>query len=198
MRFNLRIDHNMVPTDPQALVAMDDLQVIIRKARDADAAPIAVLATQVWLHTYATEGISAEIADYTRNELIPEKYQAIQKDSAAHLWVAERGACLIGFAVLKWGAACPVSSLTLAELQTLYVQAHFARQGVGRQLLSVAEKEAGDVAGMPLWLSVNAHNAQAIGFYMRQGYTKQGVMDFELGQQRHQNFVMIGRTPPCP
>jgi ribosomal protein S18 acetylase RimI-like enzyme len=85
----------------------------------------------------------------------------------------------------------------LAELQTLYVQAHFVGQGVGRQLLSVAEKTAFDLAGMPLWLTVNAHNSQAIGFYMRQGYTKQGTTDFVLGDQRHENLVLIGRTPPC-
>lgn len=187
----------MEPSDPQALLAVNALQVVIRKARHDDAARIAVLATQVWLHTYATEGISAEIADHTRTELIPEKYQAIHKDATAQLWVAERGGCLIGFAVLQWGAPCPAGTWTLAELQKLYVQAHFVGQGVGRQLLSVAEKEAFDVAGMPLWLSVNANNAQAIGFYKRHGYTKQGVTDFVLGQQRHENWIMIGGTPPC-
>lgn len=187
----------MVPADPKALVVENDLPVVTRKARHDDAARIAVLATQVWLHTYATEGISAAIADYTRTDLIPEKFLAIQKDSTSLLWVAERGGCLIGFAVLKWGAVCPVSSLTLAELQTLYVQAHFVGKGVGRQLLSVAEKEAVDKAGMPLWLSVNASNVKAIGFYMRHGYTKQGVTDFVLGQKRHENWIMIGCRPPC-
>ena len=187
----------MVPADPKALVVENDLPVVTRKARHDDAASIAVLATQVWLHTYATEGVSAEIADYTRNELSPEKYQTIQKDPATHIWVAERGGCLVGFVVLKMDAPSPANILMLAELQTLYVQAHFLRQGVGRQLLSVAEKEAFDLAGMPLWLSVNANNTQAIGFYLRQGYTKQGVTDFWLGNQKHENLVMIGCTLPC-
>jgi len=191
------IEHKMMETDPQATAAIDAVDMVIRKARDSDAARIAVLATQVWLHTYATEGISAGIADYTRTQITPEKYQAIQNDALAHLWVAERGAHLIGFAVLKLGVPCPTSASTLAELQTLYVQAHFVGQGVGRQLLSVAEKTAFDLAGMPLWLTVNAHNSQAIGFYMRQGYTKQGTTDFVLGDQRHENLVLIGRTPPC-
>ncbi|WP_194945130.1 GNAT family N-acetyltransferase [Limnohabitans sp. DM1] len=173
------------------------MQTVIRSARHDDAARIAVLATQVWLHTYATEGISAGIADYTRSELTPDKYLAIQNDALAHIWVAERSAHLIGFAVLNMGVPCPTRASTLAELQTLYVQAHFVRQGVGRQLMSVAEKRAFDLAGMPLWLTVNAHNAQAIGFYMHQGYTKQGTTDFVLGDQRHENLVLIGRTPPC-
>ncbi len=184
-------------TVPQATAAIDPLDMVIRKARDSDAARIAVLATQVWLHTYAIEGISAEIADYTRSELTPDKYLAIQNDALAHIWVAERGAHIIGFAVLNMGVPCPSRASTLAELQTLYVQAHFVGQGVGRQLLSVAEKTAFDLAGMPLWLTVNAHNAQAIGFYLRQGYTKHGVAEFVLGDQRHENLVLIGCTPPC-
>ena len=189
--------HSMMPTSPQTAALLDRMQTVIRSARHDDAARIAVLATQVWLHTYATEGISADIADYTRSELTPDKYLAIQNDALAHIWVAERGAHLIGFAVLNMGVPCPTSASTLAELQTLYVQAHFLGQGVGRQLLSVAEKRAFDLAGMPLWLTVNAHNAQAIGFYMHQGFTKQGTTDFVLGDQRHENLVLIGRTPPC-
>ena len=183
--------------DPQATVAIDPVAMVIRSARDSDAARIAVLATQVWLHTYAKEGISAGIAEYTRSELTPDKYLAIQNDALAHIWVAERGAHLIGFAVLNTGVPCPTSASTLAELQTLYVQAHFVGKDVGRQLLSVAEKRAFDLAGMPLWLTVNAQNAQAIGFYMHQGYTKQGTIDFVLGDQRHENQVLIGRTPAC-
>lgn len=197
MRFGLKNDHSMMPTSPQTAALLDPMQTVIRNARHEDAARIAVLATQVWLHTYATEGISAGIADYTRSELTPDKYLAIQNDGLAHIWVAERGAHLVGFAVLNMGVPCPISASTLAELQTLYVQAHFVGQGVGRQLLSVAEKRAFDLEGMPLWLTVNAHNAQAIGFYMHQGYTKQGTTDFVLGEQRHENHVLIGRTPAC-
>lgn len=187
----------MVPADPQALVSMDALPLVIRKARAADAARIAVLATQVWLHTYATEGVSEAIADYTRTEFTPEKYQAIQKDPTTHVWVAERGSCFIGFAVLKLEASCPTSNLTLAELQTLYVQTHFVRQGVGRQLLSVAENTATNETGMPLWMSVNASNVNAIDFYLRHGYKKQGTTDFVLSQKRHKNFILIGCTPSC-
>lgn len=186
-----------MPTSPQTAAWVEPSQTVVRSARGADATRIAVLATQVWLHTYATDGISAAIADYTRTELTPDKYLAIQNDSLAHIWVAERGAHLIGFVVLNMGVPCPTRASTFAELQKLYVQAHFVGQGVGRQLLSVAEKRAFDLAGTPLWLTVNAHNAKAIGFYMRQGYTKQGVTEFVLGDQSHENFVMIGCTPTC-
>ncbi len=174
------------------------LNVIVRMARVDDAACIAVLATQVWLHTYATQGISAAISHYTRTELIPEKYLALLNDPRARLWVAEREACLIGFVVVQFDVPCPIRAPASAELQTLYVQEHFVGQGVGRQLLGVAEEMARTQTGLPLWLTVNVNNARAIEFYGRQGYTALGTSDFLMGDQRHENHVLIGGAPPCP
>jgi GNAT superfamily N-acetyltransferase len=168
----------------------------IRTARVEDAACIAVLATQVWLHTYATQGISKAISHYTRTELITEKYLAILDDPLARLWVAELDGYLIGFAVIKLDIPCPVPVPTSAELQTLYVQAHFVGQGVGRQLLFVAEEMARTQTGLPLWLTVNVHNARAIGFYVCQGYTALGTSDFLMGDQRCENHVFIGGAAP--
>jgi GNAT superfamily N-acetyltransferase len=173
------------------------INTIIRTARVDDAACIAVLATQVWLHTYATQGISAAISQYTRTQLIPEKYLALLDDPLARLWVAELDACLIAFAVVKFDAPCPVFAPGSAELQTLYVQEHFVGQGVGRQLLWVAEDMARTQTGLPLWLTVNVHNARAIGFYRRHGYTARGTSDFVMDDQRHENHVFIGGAPTC-
>lgn len=173
------------------------INAIIRTARVDDAACIAVLATQVWLHTYATKGISAEISHYTRTQLTPEKYLSILDDPLACLWVAELDGYLIGLVVVKFGVPCPVQVPAFSELQTLYVQEHFAGQGVGRQLLWAAEEMARSQSEMPLWLTVNAQNARAVGFYEHHGYTKQGTSDFMLGNQRHENHVFIGHLPTC-
>ena len=173
------------------------INAIIRTARVDDAACIAVLATQVWLHTYATQGISAVISHYTRTQLIPEKYLALLDDPLARLWVAELDGYLIGFAVVKFDASCPVHAPVSAELQTLYVQEHFVGQGVGRQLLWVAEDMARTQTGLPLWLTVNVHNARAIGFYRRHGYSERGTSDFVMGDQRYENHVFIGGAPTC-
>jgi hypothetical protein len=43
---------------------------------------MAVLAMQVWLHTYATEGISQVISDYVLAQLTPEQYLLLLDDSS--------------------------------------------------------------------------------------------------------------------
>jgi diamine N-acetyltransferase len=150
------------------------------------------LATQVWLHTYATSGITTDIAEYVLRELTPEKYRALLNDPAFQIFVAVSGESLVGLAVVKFGTPCPASKASSAELQTLYVQEHFLRCGAGTSLLRAAEAEAKRRSSSVLWLAVNAKNAGAIAFYADQGYSKVGTTYFILGEGRHENHVLIG------
>lgn len=62
-------------------------------------------------------------------------------------------------------------------------------QGVGRQLLWVAEDMVRTQTGLPLWLMVNVHNGRAIGIYDRHGYSTCGMSDLVMGDQRYENHV---------
>ena len=166
----------------------------IRTATVADAARLAVLAAQVWTHTYATDGISEDIADYVLCELNPDRYRAAINDASTLLLMAECGACLVGFAVVKFGSVCTVDCATDTELKTLYVQEHFTRQGIGRLLLQAAQTQSQERASASLWLSVNATNDRAMAFYARLGYRKIGTSYFVLGNARYENHVLAG-TP---
>lgn len=130
----------------------------IRPGQLSDTNVIAVLATQVWLHTYATTGITPDIAEYVIAELTPRKYEEILNDTASHLFVAENGNNLIGIAVVKSGCPCPCTcgAESAVELQMLYVQAHFLCGGIGKSLLNAAEIWAREHSDAALWLSVNA------------------------------------------
>lgn len=164
----------------------------IRRGKPEDASRLAVLATQVWLHTYATDGITADIADYVLSELSHEKYRALLNDLACQVFVATSRESLVGFAVVKFGTPCTDDSASSVELQTLYVQEHFEGCGAGGLLLRAAEVEARQRSNCALWLTVNAKNARAVGFYSHQGYTKIGTAYFVLGEGRHENHVLIG------
>ena len=173
-----------------ASITSNDVQ--IRTGQPADARRIAILASQVWLHTYARDGINDEIADYSLSELTVEKFSASLGEHDTMYLVAECGECIVGFAAIRLGAACPSISGPTVELQTLYVQAHFIGLGIGRALLQAAEMKAHSLSASPLWLTVNAQNEHAMDFYARQGYSKIGLTHFVLGQARHENLVFVG------
>jgi len=164
----------------------------VRSGQAADANRLAVLATQVWLHTYATDGISDLTAQYVLSEFTPEKYLQSLSDPSTHFFVAERDENLIGFAVVKFGVECPAVASSPAELKTLYVQEHHIGHGVGRSLLQAAEAKAREQSKSALWLTVNVKNDGAIAFYARQGYTSVGTAYLVLGEGRHENHVLIG------
>jgi len=164
----------------------------IRAGRLSDADRLAVLATQVWLHTYCTNGVNTEIAQYVLSELTVGRFASRLAEPQSHILIAEFQEWLVGFAAVRFGASCPSSARSAVELQTLYVQEHFIGQGIGTSLLEAAEAKAREQAVTPLWLSVNAQNARAIAFYARHGYNRVGTTYFVLGECRHENQVLIG------
>jgi diamine N-acetyltransferase len=169
---------------------------VFRNGEPSNANRRAVLAAQVWLHTYVTyvtDGINDEIAHYVRCEFTPEKYLQSLYDLATHFFVAEHDNKLIGFAVIKLGVDCPAGASSNIELQTLFVQEHHIGHSVGKLLLQAAQAKASKQPESALWLKVNANNGRAINFYAHHGYTKVGTAYFELGEGRYENHVLIGR-----
>lgn len=91
----------------------------VRQARPADAASLAALAIQVWLHSYATGGVSAPLAHYVLSEFTETKFLARLARQGAALLVAEVEAHLVGYAAVDFDQLCPADRACSAELQTL-------------------------------------------------------------------------------
>jgi diamine N-acetyltransferase len=168
-------------------------KLIIRKGLPADAEKLAALAIQVWLHTYAKEGISSTISGYVLSEFTAEKFSALLTSTSATIFVAEVNTNIVGYALIDVAVSCPEPTTSNVQLATLYVQEHFVGNGVGSALLAIAEALAVRQTNKPLWLTVNAKNNRAIAFYAKYGYTKIGITQFRLGNKDHENHVLVGR-----
>jgi diamine N-acetyltransferase len=163
----------------------------IRRGIFVDAECLSVLATQVWLHTYATDGISAVIARYVLDELSVDKFATILTQENSTVLVAEVNGNTVGYGLVNVGSACPTGDSGV-EVASLYVQEHFARQGIGSALLWECKQLALQHTGSSAyWLMVNAGNLPAIAFYAKHGLIKTGTAYFELGGEKHENHVMV-------
>ena len=164
----------------------------IRIGRASDAENLTALTIEVWLHTYATEGISSTISHHVLTEYTPNKFEELLRNPGSLILVAETNNHLIGYALVAFDISGPSKDLT-TELATLYVQEHFLRRGVGSALLQAVHEETKKRTGSPrIWLTVNARNAGAIAFYQSRGFTPQGTAYFELGGMKHENHVLVG------
>jgi GNAT superfamily N-acetyltransferase len=165
-----------------------DCEIAIRRAEASDALCIAVLGTQVFLDTYATDGIRPALAREALETLSPDVIAELLGESATTFLVAEMNGHLVAFAQLTAGAAherVPITSAT--ELNRLYVQERFTGRGIGKTLLGRAEAaaRAGGAAGV--WLTAWSRNSRALCFYASQGYTELGPTLFTVQGEQHEN-----------
>jgi ribosomal protein S18 acetylase RimI-like enzyme len=162
----------------------------IRPALATDASNIAALGMQVWLHTYAKEGIRQEISDFVFASFSPASIAGLIADSTKFVLVVQHNVHLLAYAVVHLGSPCPNRPEIKNELATLYVQAHFAAQGLGTALLQACKEHLATLGGTPqFWLATWHRNTSAINFYIKQGYQRQGSSYFQLGEEQHENFI---------
>ncbi len=172
--------------------AKPTIDVTLRAAGAADAICIGVLATQVFLDTYATGGIRLSLAREVRQLLSTEAIAAMISDPATTFILAETGGHLVGFVQLTEGAThARVPAGRTMELDRLYVQERFAGQGIGSMLLRQAEALAIARGLSTMWLTAWAHNRRARDFYAAKGYRDIGDSLYTFDGEHHENRVFV-------
>lgn len=161
---------------------------LIRDAIPQDALCIGVLGMQVFLDTYATEGIRSAIAKEALHAFAPESIAQLIAEPGTALIVAEVNNHLVGFAQIQLEAGhAMIDAANVAELQRLYIQERFTGRGIGNQLLHAAEQRAASAGAALLWATVWAGNARALGFYPRRGYAVLGAPTYTFQGETHEN-----------
>ena len=165
--------------------------VTVRSALPEDALCLSVLAMQVFLDTYATQGIRPAIAREVLSAFSQQVFSQAIGSPGARLLCAERAGHLVGFAHVTLGASQAMAPPGgQAELLRLYVQEPFTGQGVGSLLLAQAERAAGLAGATVVWLTPWVHNHRALQFYGRRGYQDHGLTAFSFEGESHDNRVL--------
>jgi ribosomal protein S18 acetylase RimI-like enzyme len=147
----------------------------IRVAIPDDALCLGVLGTQVFLDTYAKDGIRPAIANEALEHFSTSTLAAALARPETVFLVAERGEHLVGFAQLTMDARLDLLPPgKAAELHRLYVQRPYLGFGIGKGLLREAESLAAAKGTRWLWLTAWVGNAPALTFYRKQGYEEIG------------------------
>lgn len=174
---------------PHAGVRMSS-DFVYRRATAQDAHCLSVLATQVFLDTYATSGINTELANEVTTVLSKQTFLDRLDSSHVELFVAELAGNLIGFVDLDSSTTCPNPSIAGLEVLRLYVQQPFHGRKVGRALISLAEDRAQRKAKGAVWLTAWVGNHHALGFYKALGYQDVGSMQYLIEAKAYENRVL--------
>jgi GNAT superfamily N-acetyltransferase len=172
-------------------------EFFLRPATAADALCISVLATQVFLETYATDGIRPSLAREVLSQLSAPPVSALLAAPDTRFIVAERAGHMIGLAQLTLESAHErVAARPASELNRLYVHARFTGTGVGKALLGETEAVAAAAGAITLWLTAWAENRRALDFYARRGYADLGATPYVFEGERYENRVFAKPLKP--
>ena len=164
-----------------------------RTAVAADALCLSVLATQVFLDTYATQGIRPAIAREVRQYLSEEAFAEILAQPRHSVLLAEIEGHLIGFAQLTHDRTHdrlpPENRAT--ELNRLYVQRPFLGKGIGKALLARSEALARSEGAHLLWLTAWTGNAHALRFYESQGFQDVGASVYTFENDTYETRLFL-------
>ena len=158
----------------------------------ADAETISALAIQVFLDTYATEGVRPDLANEAFAEYGREVFALRLGREGLIFYLAELGSGLVGFAeVLRNETASPIPGVSGLELVRLYVQPQAQGTGIGRALLQCAERRASKAGSAGVWLSAWEQNTRALAFYKRQRYKDVGHAQYVIQGQSFGNRIFF-------
>ena len=168
------------------------MEISIKKAKPTDLNNLAVLKQQVWISTYATEGLVEEFSSYVLSEYSVEKVRKSLTDKNKRTFIATINEAIIGCAEVLLYPASPITSVEpCLEITTLYVLEKFQEVGIGKKLLEECLKEIKKMNYREAWLTVYHKNFRAIEFYTKQQFTHVGDTDFLLGKDKHKNYIML-------
>ncbi|TAG00480.1 MAG: GNAT family N-acetyltransferase [Burkholderiales bacterium] len=160
----------------------------LRIATPADSLCLSALAIQVFLDTYARDGIRPALAREALTTFSHTEFDRAIADPNTCVVVAELNAHRVGFAQITLAAEHELAPRgAQSELLRLYVQEPFTHQQIGSKLLSEAESVAAAHGAAVLWLTPWVHNHRALAFYARRGYQDHGLTYFTFEGESHAN-----------
>jgi GNAT superfamily N-acetyltransferase len=173
-----------------------DPSVTFRPGGPADALTVGALATQVFLDTYATDGIRPDLAREALNQYSPAAFEKRLADPERLFLLAERQDHLVGFAELARTASRPVETADAGlRLIRLYVQPAFQRNGLGSALLREVEEQCRSLGSGVLWLTSWSGNRFALGFYTAKGYQDVGSTSYVFEERAYENRIFVKHLP---
>ena len=169
--------------------------VTTRRATPADAARLASLAAATFSDTFGTENTPADMSLYMAESFGEDIQRRELADSRHIVFVAERAGEAAGYAMLREGPAPDaVGDTDAIEIARLYATKRLLGVGIGATLMQRCLDESVARGRSTIWLGVWEHNARAIAFYRRWGFTDVGTTTFMLGHDRQTDRVMARRV----
>jgi diamine N-acetyltransferase len=169
------------------MAAAHPTKPVLRIGAPRDALSVAALAIQVFLETYATEGMRSDVAREACNESSAVQCEERLADPARLFSLAEREGHLLGFAEVSLVHPRPNAPTPAGQERIrLSVQPALQRKGIGSALLRRAALQA-----PTLWLTAWAGTQRALHCYRACGDHAVGATSYVLEGNAYENRLLV-------
>ena len=169
----------------------------IKTAVISDCERISQVSFQTYIETYS-EFFNQEVL----NNFMEEKFNSnnIKQELENKLFtylIALYDNKIIGYAKLKHQSSPTEIKLNnTMEIERIYILKKFQSLKIGSKLLQKCIEKALHLNCNSVWLAVWEHNHKAISFYKNLGFELKGSINFFLGKQKLNDFLMLMDLTP--
>lgn len=164
----------------------------IRPATPDDTELMSELGRHTFLEAFRDTVSPNDMTAYLADAFSPSQVAADLADPSSLFLIAFVDHTPAGYSRLYFGGDFPpsVTGPNPVKLWRLYADPTVYGRGIGAALMQESLHTARERGGETLWLTVNIHNARAIAFYAKFGFTIVGDALFRLGNDIHNDYVM--------
>ena len=164
----------------------------LMKCTTDDLAQLAKLSINTYMETYSVLSTMETVQKHTDIAFTEE---ALLKELAhpySEFYFALLDEEIAGYIKLNTdGAQTDEVAKDALEVERIYIQNQFQGRGVGRRLIEEAIHMACQKGKKRIWLGVWEKNEQALAFYKRMGFTRQGEHIFMFADEACTDYIMV-------
>ncbi|RYE29727.1 MAG: GNAT family N-acetyltransferase [Sphingobacteriaceae bacterium] len=164
-------------------------EISIRIIQPDEAAEFAKFSAALFAETFADSNSAEDMKLYLDESFATKKIQKELADPNTYCFYADKNWMPVGCMKLILHDTSFTGKKS-AELSRLYVSKDHHNQKIGAGLMQFAIDFALKNQAEKLCLGVWEHNQKAINFYQNWGFVKTGVVDFKLGNDLQQDWLM--------
>ena len=170
-----------------------DSNLKLRSGLPGDACTLSLVAGKLFRQAYAGKMPDADLQACIAEDFGEQQQLDELADPSVSTLLAEQDGELVGYAQVR-RKPIPVDTgpKVECELWRIYLDTSCQGQGLGRQLLAAVKDVALAMPSERIWLGVWEENESAIAFYRKHGFEVVGSQPFHLGDEVHNDLVMVG------
>lgn len=161
-------------------------EFVIRRALLSDAASLSAFASDQFRATYSSVTPPQDLEEYLSATFTIELQSEEIASPEGDVLLAVFDDIIVGYAHIIHEAGVTPS----AFLKRIYVDQSWKGRGIASALLTEVIAKAKAFGADRITLTVYEHNARAVAFYRKTGFTVTGKEVFHVGEDKQTDFVM--------